>query len=496
MPAQTPFLRTSPEAEGIPSAAVLSFVQALEQPAAGPAHPLDAVHSFMLLRHGRVAAEGWWAPYRANAAHILYSLSKSFTSTAIGLAVAEGRLSVDDPVLDFFPGDAPASPSPHLQAMRVRHLLSMNTGHEADTTDRVFGCRHDNWPAAFLALPVKRAPGSWFVYNTAATYMLSAIITKLTGQPLLEYLRPRLFDPLGIANPTWETDPRGVNLGGTGLHITTEDIARFGQMYLQGGEWQGRQIVPAAWIAEATHAHSDNSNTGSSPDWSVGYGYQFWRCRHDAYRGDGAFGQYCIVLPAQDAVLAINSGLRDMQAVLDKVWAHLLPAFGPAPLPADPAAHDALCAKLAALALPLPAGATAAPAAAPWAGRTYKLDHTPLPWGRTPYYLQRIALHPGDEGGTLVVTDARGQHPIAFGYGAWLPGSSDLRGELEPTAAAAAWPAPDTCEVRLCFTAGEFCPVLRLHFSGDELQLEIDPNVAWDTPVATKISGRAEHVGA
>ena len=199
----------------------------------------------------------------------------------------------------------------------MRHLLSMNTGHHEDTTDHVWRKEHDNWPERFLSLPVEHQPGTWFVYNTAATYMLSAIITKLTGEPLLDYLLPRLFDPLGIENPVWETDPRGVSIGGSGLHIRTEDIARLGQMYLEKGVWQGQRILPEAWIAEATSVHSDNSNTQTNPDWTVGYGYQFWRCRHDAYRADGAFGQYCIVMPEQDAVLAITSGLRDMQAVLD-----------------------------------------------------------------------------------------------------------------------------------------------------------------------------------
>ncbi len=296
--------RTSPEAEGIPSSAVLSFIQAVEQ----HEHPLDALHGFMLLRHGNVAAEGWWTPYGPQVPHTLFSLSKSFTSSAIGLAVAEGRLTVEDPVLKFFPDDAPANPSEHLLAMRVKHLLSMNTGHMEDTTRHVFHGEDDNWPRAFLALPVEYQPGTWFVYNSGATYMLSAILTKLTGQTLLDYLSTRLFSPLGIEHPTWETDPRGVSLGWAGLHVRTEDIACFGQMYLRKGLWHGWRILPEAWVDEATKATSDNSVTQTNPDWTVGYGYQFWRCRHDCYRGDGAYGQYCIVMPEQDAVLAINSG--------------------------------------------------------------------------------------------------------------------------------------------------------------------------------------------
>lgn len=499
MPSAMQLGRTSPEAVGISSAAVAAFVKALEE----HSHPLDAVQGFMLLRHGQVAAEGWWAPYGPQSPHSMYSLSKSFTSTAIGLAVAEGRLTVDDPVLAFFPADAPANPSANLQAMRVRHLLAMNTGHEEDTTQRVFWGRSNlpaenntepNWPRAFLRLPVEREPGSWFVYNTAATYMLSAIITQLTGETLLGYLRPRLFDPLGIENPTWESDPRGINLGGTGLHIKLEDIARFGQMYLQGGVWEGRQVVPAAWVTEATAAHSDNSNTQSTPDWSVGYGYQFWRCRHNGYRGDGAFGQYCIVMPEQDAVLAMISGVRDMQVVLDNVWAHLLPAISSQSLPADAASHSALRARLANLALPLVPGVPAPPDAAQLSGRVYKLADNPLG-------LQSVALDFAADGTTLTVGDARGMRTIAVGCCDWQRGTGARLGaydshgvepEAEPLAACGDWTAADVYDVRICYYESELGHVLRFHFAGDELRLEVEPNVAWEEPKVTTLTGRAE----
>jgi CubicO group peptidase (beta-lactamase class C family) len=474
--------RTSPEAEGIPSSAVLDFIQAVEQ----HSHPLDALHGFMLLRHGNVAAEGWWAPYGPQSPHSMYSLSKSFTSSAIGLAVAEGLLTVDDPVLKFFPDDAPANSGQNLKAMCVRHLLSMSTGHHEDTTARVWREEDLNWPRAFLSLPVEHQPGAWFVYNTAATYMLSAIITKLAGQSLLDYLRPRLFDPLGIENPTWETGPLGINLGGSGLHITTEGIARFGQMYLQKGVWGGQRIIPEAWIAEATRAHSDNSNTQTNPDWSAGYGYQFWRCQHNCYRGDGAFGQYCIVMPEQDAVLAIVSGLRDMQAVLDKVWAHLLPAMQAAALPGDRQAYGALKGKLASLSLPLPQGQPSSPEAEQWSGKAYKLESNDLK-------MESIAVTAGHERSTLTLRDARGEHPMPVGHATWLKGTSDVRGlGNEPVAACGAWSADDTYEVRVCYFESEVCPVFRFHYTSGELQMEVDPNVSWGAPTVTKISGRRD----
>jgi CubicO group peptidase (beta-lactamase class C family) len=471
--------RSNPEAEGIASSAILTFIRALEQ----HTHPLDAVQGFMLLRHGNVAAEGWWTPYESQAPHRLYSLSKSFTSTAIGLAVAEGLLTVDAPILTFFADDAPANPGENLKAMRVRHLLSMNTGHHEDTTRQVFGNEDDSWPRVFLSLPIDRQPGTWFVYNTAATYMLSAIITKLTSQTLLDYLRPRLFEPLGIDNPTWDADPRGVSIGGSGLHITTEDIARFGQLYLQKGMWNQRRILSEEWIAEATKATSDNSNTQTNPDWIVGYGYQFWRCQHDCYRGDGAFGQYCIIMPEQDAVLAMISGVRNMQAVLDKVWEHLLPAMQPHALPPDPHAYSELSNKLAALSLPLPEGQPSSPKAEQWSGKTYALEHNEL-------HLERVAIGFGDEHSVLTIRNERGDHQIPVGSTTWLNGTSNVRGiDNEPIAACGAWTAEDTYEVRVCHTEGEFCPVYRFHYTSDGLQLDVEPNVSWDPPTVTRLTG-------
>ena len=478
----TALKRSNPEAEGISSSAVLNFIRAVEQ----HAHPLDAVQGFMLLRHGNVTAEGWWTPYGAQSPHSLYSLSKSFTSTGIGLAVSEGWLTVDDPVLKFFPDDAPSNPSENLKSMRVRHLLSMNTGHKEDTTLPVFRSGDDNWARVFLSLPIEHQPGTWFVYNTAATYMLSAIITKLTGETLLDYLRPRLLDPLGIENPFWETDPRGINLGGTGLHIETEEIARFGQMYLQNGVWQGRRLVPEQWIAEATKATSDNSNTQTNPDWMVGYGYQFWRCRHNAYRGDGAFGQFCIVMPEQDAVLAMIGGVQNMQAVLDHVWEHLLPAMQPGALSADSQAYNELCDKLAVLSLPWPNGAAALPRAEQWSGKTFKLESNHLKF-------ESVAIQSGDTGNTLILRDERGEHRMQIGTSTWLKGSTDIRGRGdELVAACGAWTAEDTYEVRICCYGDAYCPIFRFHFASAELQLEVEPNATWDWEPAgvTKITGR------
>lgn len=332
--------RSTPEAQGVSSAGIRDFIETAN-------HEVDSMHSFMLIRHGQVVAEAWWKPQSADEQHVLWSLSKSFTSTAVGMAAADGKLSIDDPVLTFFPSEGPSEPSANLKAMRVRDLLTMTTGHQ-----EVLNLRDQkaetNWTSAFLSHPVPHKPGTHFAYNTAATYMLSAIVQKVTGQSLLDYLKPRLFDPLGIENPKWDVSPQGISIGGYGLFIRTEDIAKFGQLYVQKGQWHGKQLVPAAWVEQATSKQVSNGSNPNS-DWDQGYGFQFWRCRHGVYRGDGKAGQFCIVLPEQDAVIAITANTGDMQAELNIVWSKLLPALHDMPLPENPTEQAALTATIAEL---------------------------------------------------------------------------------------------------------------------------------------------------
>jgi hypothetical protein len=311
--------------------------------------------------------------------------------------------------------------------------------------------------------------------------MLSAIITQLTGEYLLDYLRPRLFEPLGIENPVWETCPRGINVGGSGLYITLEDIARFGQLYLQKGLWNGQRILAEEWIAEATKAISDNSNTQTNPDWCVGYGYQFWMCRHECYRGDGAFGQFCIIMPEYDTVLAMIGGVRDMQSILDIVWEHLLPALQSEALPAAPQAAAELGAKLASLSFAVVEGQASSLLAEQVSGKTFNLESSELE-------LESITLDFGDGKSKLVVRGERGEHAIPVGYGAWQMGRSGYSDE--PVAACGAWTAADTFEVRLCYTERVYCPIFRFHFAGSELQIEGDPNVFWTLTDVRTITGQ------
>jgi CubicO group peptidase (beta-lactamase class C family) len=334
--------RSTPEAEGVPSQAIVGFIQAADK-------NVDTFDSFMVLRHGKVIAEGWWKPHSAEEQHVLWSVSKSFTSTAVGLAIHEGKLKLDDNVLKFFPQDVPADASENLKAMTVRDLLTMSSGNDPEPKIPAEG------PSVkeFLAQPVPFKPGTHFVYNTEGTYTLSSIITKVTGQTTLEYLKPRLFAPLGIETPRWDASPEGNSLGGYGLYLRTEDIAKMGQLYLQKGKWKGRQVVPMEWVVQATSKQIDNDKEGHShlgPDWIQGYGFQFWRCRYNAFRADGSGGQFIVVMPDQDAVVAITAESSDFQKELDAIWKYLLPAFGAKALPANPEGQKSIAQAVSGLA--------------------------------------------------------------------------------------------------------------------------------------------------
>lgn len=478
--------RTQPEAVGIPSAALEAFIAGAEA---------DAIelHSLMLVRHGQVAAEGWWRPYGPELRHHLFSLSKSFTSMAVGFAVQEGLLTLEDRVVAHFPAEVAEVMAGHdetsranLEAMRLWDLLTMTTGHEVDSTGAMTADAEGNWARGFLAQAVPRRPGTHFLYDTGATYVVARLLQQVTGQRLLTYLTPRLFAPLGIRGATWQRCPRGFDTGGWGLSICTEDIARFGQFLLQRGEWQGKRLLDPAWIAAAT-AHQVPNSPSDNPDWAQGYGFQFWQCRHGAYRGDGAFGQFCVVMPTQDAVLAITAGTPTMQRVLDLAWEHLLPAMQAGALPADADATARLAARLAGLQIPLPSGAATSPLVAQVGGRTYRMADNDQG-------IRRVTLEFVDDQAQLTVQVGRARHRIAVGHGAWILGKS--RYDLNPweatrrVAAAGAWRTDDVYTVRLIFYETPFAPTLTLRFAGDILTFDHCSNAAFGPLQRAAVSGR------
>jgi len=464
--------RSTPEAQGVSSEAILAFLDAV----AASKHEF---HSFMLVRHGHVVAEGWWSPYRAEAKHMLYSLSKSFTSTAVGLAVSEGKLKVSEPVIAFFPDDLPEKISQNLAALRVKDLLTMSVGHAEDSTGAIRN--QDNWAKAFLALPIQNPPGTAFLYNSGATYMLSAIVQKLTGQTVLEYLRPRLFEPLAIEGMTWEVCPRGINTGGWGLSVPTEALAKFGELYLQKGNRNGRQVLPAAWVDEATsfkiqQPAADLEQKKKTSDWHQGYCYQFWRCRHNAFRGDGAFGQFTVVMPEPGVVIAITSESPNMQGELDLVWEHLLPGLKAAPLTPNKTAQEQLLQKLSALALQPPKGKASSPGMATISSKTFRLSPNPM-------NMERASFKFDGSNCAFQLKDNQADYTITCGLENWREGQTSMPGTPpsltssktglnSKIAASCTWRDETTLEMTWQFYETPHHDTVRCRFEGDKVRIE------------------------
>lgn len=465
----------TPESQGISSQAILDFIEAAERE-----HPND-LHSFVLLRHGQTIAKGWWNPYDQESRHTLYSLSKSFASTAIGLAQAEGLLNINDPVISFFPEETPANPSENLKAMRIRDLLKMNSGHNLEPSAATVQ-NTESWVKGFLSAEVQHKPGTHFVYNSMATFMLSAIIQKVTKQTLSEYLTPRIFQPLGIENPKWEKNQQGIDYGGWGLNIRTEDIARFGQLYLQKGKWEGKQLIPEAWVEEATSFQTSNGSNPES-DWEQGYGYQFWMCRHDLYRGDGAFGQFCIVFPKQEAVLAITSGTKDMGAIMNLAWKYLLPAFKDEPLTANENVYKVLQEKTANLRLNPVDGEKSSPLAEKISGINYVLEQND--WG-----LKSIVFNLTGEKPSMTFT-GDSTYSLPIGFGDYKEGIFMLpqRGR-NSVAISAGWTAGDTLKLMMFLDETPHGYLAKVSFDKDKFTMERELNVNFGPLIQKPLIGK------
>lgn len=318
--------RSTPESEKVSAKGIADYLKAAKDSG-------QDLHSLMILRHGKVVAEYWFGDNAASKNHVMHSVSKTFTATAVGFAVAENRLRVTDKVISFFPDDLPDTVSQNLKDLELRHLLTMSVGHDVDPTGSIRN-KKESWERMFLAVPIPHKPGTRFVYNSLATYMLSAIVQRVTGQKVLDYLYPRLLRPLGITGAEWQTSPTGINTGGWGLFIKTEDMAKMGQFLLQKGKWKGKQLLTAAWFDEASKAHITQppvwvkaGTDWKESDWVQGYGYQMWRSRHNSYRADGANGQFILVLPEKDAVIVTTANIQNMQSEINLIWKHLLPAM-------------------------------------------------------------------------------------------------------------------------------------------------------------------------
>ena len=306
--------RATPESQGVSSQAIIDWLDACNA-------EMKYMHGFVVVRHGKVIAEGAWAPFDPlTRPHMLYSHSKSFTSTAIGFLADEGKVDLDERIADIFADKMPTNPPPELLEVRVRDLLTMNFGSDASHAPKCNFALAD-WEKGILSRPMERRPGTKHRYDSDATYLLSCIVERKSGMRTMDYLKAKLFDPLGMTSPWSTVSPSGTACGGWGMNMTTRDIAKFGQFLLDGGVWDGKQLLSRDWIRLASAKHTAS---GGGPDWRLGYGFQFWRCQHNAYRADGAAGQFTIVMEDQDAVVSLNAAEGNTQKELDLVWKHLV----------------------------------------------------------------------------------------------------------------------------------------------------------------------------
>ncbi|BCY08622.1 serine hydrolase [Actinoplanes sp. L3-i22] len=409
--------RSTPAAAGVSSLAIGALLDRLEGVAV-------ELHSIMVVRRGHVVAEGWWAPYSAGRPHLLYSLTKSFTSVAVGLAIGDGLLSLDDRVVDVLPDRVPAGVTEQARRLTVHHLLSMTAGHSTDSLGEAWELEPDDLVKGFLRVPFAEVEGVWHTYDNSTTYVLARMVERVTGRDLPGLLDDRLFKPMGIDHAEWDRVASGAAFGFHGLHLTTEAVAAFGELLRCGGAWSDRQLVPREWVELATRKHVATSQVEGwteNPDALVGYGYQFWMSRH-GYRGDGAFGQQCIVVPSHELVVAVTAAICPEEDMPGAVWDCLLPGIG---APAGERDDQRLAERLRGLALPVVTG-SADPGRSAVARVDAGVEGSALPGGGV------VVVEPSDGGWSARLGESV---TIEIGHGDWRESAPLGR----PVVAAGAW---------------------------------------------------------
>ena len=395
--------RSTPEEQGVPSKALTALFDSLH------ALPLTDMHAVVVMRHGKVIGEMYPQPFAPEYRHTMYSCSKTFVGVAVGLAIADNRLRVEDRVATFFPELLPENVSPELASMTVRHLLMMSSGVKPDWNMR---SRGTEWIRTFLAKPVVK-PGE-YAYDSMVSYMLAAIVQKVTGKKLTEYLQERVFSHMNVTEWAWEESPEGVNTGGWGVHMQPESLAKFGQLILDEGRWEGKQLVPAEWIREMCKKQQE---TGREV-----YGYHIWHCGgHDgAVRADGALGQYVISILDKDMVVVMTEATlgngRDQRRL---IWDVLLPQIQDEPLPANKKDYQALMKKQASYKLPEVKGKAASAFASNFENKEIELGKNPFGW-------KSLRLNFGKKQVTMTVTETDGKsYELPFGYQQWMTTSME-----------------------------------------------------------------------
>ncbi len=400
------FISASPESEGVRSSAIAEMLAAIQR-------ENKDIHSMLIWRHGKLIFEQYFAPYTASTPHSMYSCSKTFTSMLIGIAQQKGLLSIHDPVLKYFPDVEIENINDNLRAMTLEHLLMMGSGHGEDTFGYMMASEDGDWARVFFNRPVDHVPGTHFVYNTGATYMLSATLTRITGKTALELANEWIFKDLGITGAAWDTCPKGISIGGSGLHLKPRDMLRMGVLLLSHGRWNDRQIIPADYLMAAQTKKINNRNPNDpnqNPNWAAGYCYQMWRCAFNAFRADGMGGQYIVMMPDRDMVAVFTSSLGgDIGYPLELIEKYLLPNVLPCPQIEASADRDALQSLSLEAARPTPTKMPDGAAAFPF-GQTYALPENTLRLTSVSIYTDHIEAALTD--GSLLSAQYRWNAPI------------------------------------------------------------------------------------
>jgi len=463
---------SNPESQGVPSDAILRFVQRIEK-------EVDSVHSFVLLRNGHVVASGWWHPYSFEFKQEIYSITKSITSTAIGIAVSEGIIRIDDLVSSFF--DTEQINFKYLRKnkkLRILHLLTMSSGHHVDALWPIQ--EGVDWTKKILNTDITHDPGTHFLYNEGASYLLSVILTRVTGYKLIDYLRPRLFEKLGINNLSWEESPENINIGGWGLRITTEDIAKFGQLYLQNGMWNKQQVISPQWVSAA---RSHQISTGDTPkdNWEWGYGYQFWTLKDNAYAACGAFGQYCIVIPNENLVLATTAGTNSSQSILNILWEELIPFLNNTRSISKTVKFTELNKYLSTLTLPTPKGTDSVSIVKKFNKRCFSLEPNKLGIKKISFYFEQNVIK--------IVKENDSRHTLLVGYKSWAmnsiigiwPWEHSHKFQKKSLAISGAWESDNIYTTKLYFCDSPHSIILRFQFTISQILIEEHHHVSFET---------------
>jgi hypothetical protein len=457
-------VRSAPEAHGVSPDAILAFLD-------GVASAGLELHSFMLMRGGCVVAEGWWWPYSPGRIHMTHSLTKSVTAAAVGLAIDEGRFGLDDKVVGFFPKFVPPDANAHMRAMTVRDLLTMRCGHDRETSGSLWRPIKTSWVAEFFKIPVVHEPGTHFQYTSAASYMLSAIVNRTTGQSMADYLRPRFFDPLKIDRWTWDTSPGGITPGGNGLSWNTAASLKLGALHAQLGTWNGNRVLSEKWVRAATSKQADGDADGA-------YGYQWWMGPDNACFALGLFTQLSIVFPNHDTTLALFAAIDGSQKIMPLIWKFVPASLAAGATPAGPASGR-LTERTSRLRLLPPLAKTASPVAASMGGRRFAIrpNDQAVEW---------VSFDFTGDACTYRMRDADGMHTITAGFDRYLEQDTSMTGhrlhhEYRPrrqrVVAGARWLSPDRLELTWQFVETAFRDTMLCTFTGRKVRLDRSVNL-------------------